>query len=196
MTERSEQAGPAPAQSAWTRIATPRLVLVALPVAALRAAAEGRLDEAGRIAGCDLRPFPAEEREIAEIRCRDLEQDPGYFPWSLRAICLKPDLRFVGHFNFHTKPDPDYLRDLAPGAVELGYYILPEFRRRGLAEEAARGMMDWAARSFGVRRFVVSVGPDNAASVAVAAKLGFSRIGSHIDDEDGYEDILALTRSG
>ncbi len=195
MADIEGQHGAAPTLSAWSRIATDRLVLVALPVAALRAAAEGRLDAAGRIVGCDLRAFPAEEREIAEIRCRDLEQDPDYFPWSLRAICLKPDLRFVGHFNFHTKPDPDYLRDLAPGAVELGYYILPEFRRRGLAEEAARGMMDWAAQNFGVRRFVVSIGPANAASVAMAAKLGFARIGGHIDDVDGYEDILALSHT-
>ena len=185
----------APPPPDWIRVATSRLVLVALPAAALRAVAEGRLDAAGQIAGCDLRPFPEEERAIAEIRCRDLERDPEYLPWSLRAICLKPDLRLVGHFNFHTRPDPDYLRDLAPGAVELGYYILPAFRRRGLAEEAARGMMDWAAAAFGVRRFVVSVGPANAASVAMAAKLGFARIGGHVDDEDGYEDILALTRN-
>lgn len=182
-------------QPAWIRVSTLRLVLVTLNEAALRALADGRLDEAGRLAGCDLRDFPAEERAITDIRLADLEKDPEYLPWSLRAICLKPDLRFVGHFNFHTRPGPEYLRDLAPGAVEFGYYILPAFRRRGLAEEAARGMMDWAARSFGVRRFVVSVGPANTASVAMAAKLGFTRIGSHVDDEDGYEDILAVNRT-
>ncbi len=193
MAEPDRHATAVPGQASWVRVATPRLVLVALPAGALRAAADGRLDAAGRIAGCDLQAFPEEERQIADIRWRDLEKDPGYAPWSLRAICLKPDLRFVGHFNFHTKPDPDYLRELAPGAVELGYYILPEFRRRGLAEEAARGMMAWAESAFGVRRFVVSVAPANAASVAMARKLGFTRIGSHIDDVDGYEDILALT---
>lgn len=194
MTHTEGNAGIAPPHPSWTRVETARLILVALPELALRALAEGRLEEAGRIAGCDLRLFPDEEREIAAIRCRDLEQDPSYFPWSLRAICLKPDLRLVGHFNFHTKPDPDYLRELAPGAVELGYTILPDFRRRGLAEEAARGMMDWAAENFGVRRFVVSIGSANTASVAMAAKLGFSRIGGHVDDVDGYEDILALDR--
>ena len=78
------------------------------------------------------------------------------------------------------------------GAVELGYFVMPGWRRRGLAEEAARAMMDWARRVHGVRRFVVSIGPANAASVAMARKLGFVRIGSHVDEEDGYEDILAL----
>ena len=37
----------------------------------------------------------------------------------------------------------------------------------------------------------VSASPQNAPSVAMARKLGFARIGSHIDEEDGYEDILA-----
>lgn len=173
------------------RVGTGRLALIALPAEALGAIAEGRMDLAGARAGCDLSGFPAEEREIARIRLADLALDPEYLPWSLRAICLKPELRCVGHFNFHSRPDPAYLRDLAPGAVELGYYILPEFRRRGLAEEAARAMMDWAADSHGVRRFVVSISPANAASVAMARKLGFARIGGHLDEVDGYEDILA-----
>jgi hypothetical protein len=38
---------------------------------------------------------------------------------------------------------------------------------------------------------VVSISPGNGPSVAMARKLGFAPIGSHIDEEDGYEDILA-----
>jgi RimJ/RimL family protein N-acetyltransferase len=37
---------------------------------------------------------------------------------------------------------------------------------------------------------VLSIRPDNTASQALAAGLGFVRIGSHIDDVDGLEDIL------
>lgn len=177
------------------RIETPRLALDLLSPAALQAVAEGRLDEASRLAGCDLTGFPEAERDIAAIRFKDLAADPGYLSWSLRLLRLKPDLRFAGHFNFHTRPDPDYLRELAPGAVELGYYVLPEFRRLGLAEETARGMIDWAARTHGVGRFIVSISPENTPSVAMARKLGFTRIGGHMDETDGYEDILSLTRT-
>jgi RimJ/RimL family protein N-acetyltransferase len=53
-------------------------------------------------------------------------------------------------------------------------------------------MMDWAARMYGIGRFVVSIGPGNAPSVAMARKLGFARIGGHMDETDGYEDILSL----
>jgi [ribosomal protein S5]-alanine N-acetyltransferase len=178
-----------------TQVETRRLSLQLLPPAALRAIAEGRLDEATHITGCDLGTFPDAERGIAAIRLKDLEADPGYLPWSLRLMRLKPDLRFAGYFNFHTRPDPDYLRALAPGAVELGYFVSPDFRRRGLAEETALGMMDWAARVHGIGRFVVSISPDNAPSVAMARKLGFARIGSHMDETDGYEDILSLGRT-
>jgi len=182
------------ADGSTPQIETPRLSLQLLTPATLHAIADGRFDEATRIAGYDLTAFPEAERGIAAIRLRDLETDPEYLPWSLRTMRLKPDLRFVGYFNFHTRPDPDYLRELAPGAVEFGYFVLPPFRRRGFAEEAALGMMDWAARAHGIGRFVASISPENAPSAAMARKLGFTRIGGHIDDTDGYEDILLLTR--
>ncbi len=182
-----------PSDLAWPRVETARLVAILLPPAALAALAAGDTAVAGAIAGCDLAAFPADERAIAARRHDDLVRDPGYLPWSLRALCLKPDLRLVGYFNFHSRPDAEYLRDLAPGAVEMGYHILPACRRRGLAEEAVRGMMDWARDAHGVHRFVLSISPANAPSLAMAAKLGFAWIGGHQDETDGYEDIFALT---
>ena len=50
--------------------------------------------------------------------------------------------------------------------------------------------MRWAHQVHGVTRFVLSIRPDNTASQALAAGLGFVRIGSHIDEVDGLEDIL------
>jgi len=177
--------------SDWPIVETPRLVLRTLPPAALAALVANDRAEASRLAGCDLGDFPDEGRAIAGVRLKDLADDPAYLPWSLRAIALKPSLAFVGHFNFHGKPGADCLEELAPGAVELGYFVMPARRRQGFAEEAALAMMDWASRIHGVRRFVVSISPENAPSVAMARKLGFARIGSHIDEQDGYEDILA-----
>jgi RimJ/RimL family protein N-acetyltransferase len=175
----------------WQTVETPRLMLRTLSMPALAALAAGDRAEASRLTQCDLEDFPDDQLSIAGIRLKDLKADPDYLPWSLRAILLKPSLRFVGHFNFHSTPNADYLKELAPGAVEMGYFVLPEFRRQGLAEEAVLGMMAWASQVHGVSRFVVSISPDNAPSVAMARKLGFTGIGSHIDDEDGYEDILA-----
>ena len=52
----------------------------------------------------------------------------------------------LGHIGFHGPPDER-------GMAEMGYTVLPPFRRRGYALEAARGMMDWALREHGVRLF-------------------------------------------
>ncbi len=172
-------------------IETPRLILRTLPLPALAALVANDRAEASRRAGCALEDFPDEERPIAGVRLKDVAADSGYLPWSLRAMALKPSLAFVGHCNFHGRPGADYLKDLAPDAVELGYFVMPEFRRRGFAREAVLGMMDWAARFHGVSRFVVSISPRNTASVAMGRKLGFARIGGHVDELDGYEDILA-----
>lgn len=175
----------------WVRIETPRLILCTLPQSALAALVAGDRAAASQLAQCDLGDFPDGQLSIAEIRLKDLADDPDYLPWSLRAMALKPSLRFAGHCNFHSRPNAGYLKELAPGAVEMGYFVLPELRRQGLAGEAVLGMMGWAAQTHGIARFVVSISPRNSPSVAMARKLGFARIGGHIDEEDGYEDILA-----
>ncbi len=41
----------------------------------------------------------------------------------------------------------------------------------------------------GVRKFVASISPDNAASQALIARLGFTQVGQVLDDEDGPEDV-------
>jgi RimJ/RimL family protein N-acetyltransferase len=81
------------------------------------------------------------------------------------------------------------LRELAPGGVEFGY-VFENDRRRGYPREACEALMDWAHRSHGVTRFVVSIRPANVASLELAKRLGFDRIGSHVDEEDGPEDIF------
>ena len=96
----------------------------------------------------------------------------------------------VGHIGFHTAPDPDYLRSLSPGGVELGLSVFPPFRRQGYAREAAIAMVHWAHQTHGVIGFVMSIRPDNTPSQGLAAELGFVRIGSHIDEVDGIEEIL------
>ena len=60
------------------------------------------------------------------------------------------------------------------------------------AREAALALMQWARDDHGITSFVVSIAPGNQASQALAAGLGFVRIGSHVDDVDGPEDVLVL----
>jgi RimJ/RimL family protein N-acetyltransferase len=72
--------------------------------------------------------------------------------------------------------------------------VLPPYRRRGYALEAARGLMDWAGREHGVRLFRLSIAPDNAPSLAMTAQMGFHRTGEQMDEEDGLELVFELAR--
>ena len=62
----------------------------------------------------------------------------------------------------------------------------------GIALEASRGLIRWASTEHRVGSFVVSVSPQNTASLSLISKLGFRRVGSQIDEEDGPEDIFEL----
>ncbi len=97
--------------------------------------------------------------------------------------------QFVGNIGFHGKPGSNALGAL--DAVELGYSVEPDFRRQHFAEEAIRGMMAWA-RARSISRFLVSVSPTNAPSLALAGKLGFIEVTRVVDDEDGPEIVFDL----
>ena len=100
----------------------------------------------------------------------------------------------VGHIGFHTGPAPAYLEPYSPGGIEVGYSVFPSYRRRGYAREACVALLRWAADERGVERFVMSIQPSNVPSLSLAASLGFVRIGSHIDEVDGVEDIFECHR--
>lgn len=58
--------------------------------------------------------------------------------------------------------------------VDVGFAFLPAYRGRGYASEAAAAVLDYGWRVVGLRRVVAIVSPDNAASVRVLERLGFS----------------------
>ena len=133
-----------------------------------------------------------EEQWVMRLRLQQLQQDSTLQPWLLRAIALREQRTMIGHIGFHSAPGAEYLSELAPGAVEFGYTVFAPFRRQGHAREACAALMQWARLERHVTRFIVSIRPDNIASRGLAAQFGFERIGSHIDEIDGLEDIYAL----
>lgn len=137
--------------------------------------------------------WPAHEAPLA-LRLSQLEADPALQPWLLRAIALRRSGEMVGYIGFHTAPGPEYLEQWLPGAVEFGFTIFPAHRGNGYALEASEALMQWAQESHGVTRFVLSISPANYPSQAIASRLGFVRIGEHLDEVDGVEDVLARYR--
>ena len=66
--------------------------------------------------------------------------------------------------------------DSERGIVEIGYFVLPHARRRGLATTIARLLADHAF-SLGIERVAAYVNVGNVASERVVERVGFTREG-------------------
>jgi ribosomal-protein-alanine N-acetyltransferase len=169
-----------------TTIKTPRLELVPL-AGALELLVEGRRDEAERVLGIALPDWWPDRHDLGFLafRSRQLAAEPDDRDWMPRLVVLSEAHAIIGHAGFHGKPGKNARED--PDAVELGYMIFAEQRGRGYATEVVRALVKWASDEHGVPRFIASIGPENAPSLALVRKLGFVEVGRHWDDEDGEE---------
>ena len=131
-------------------------------------------------------------KELMELRYQQIIRTPDYLPWSLRAIILRDKGMMIGHIGFHTQPGASYLHPFAPNGVEFGFSVFPDFRRNGYAREASLVLMAWAHQQQAVSEFILTISPDNISSLKLAQGLGFKKIGSHVDEVDGVEDIYRL----
>lgn len=171
-------------------IRSERLELVTLVPEPAEALLAGDRSVAEQLLGAAIpADWPDEhDARFLQRRLQEVRGQPETLEWSVRALVAGGQL--VGHAGFHGPPGRN-----GPGhadAVELGYTVFPPHRGRGYAQEAARALVAWAAAERGVCRFVASVAPSNAPSLAVVAKLGFVPAGEQWDEEDGRELVFEL----
>lgn len=167
-------------------IATPRLVLLSVDVQTIELLLARDEVAAGERLGAVLPDdLGAAAEGLLRVRLNDLRTAPEAQPWLLRVIAERgTPRRMVGLVGFHGPPD-------AAGRAEIGYEVLPQHRRRGIAAEAVRAMLAWASGQ-GARTFVASIRPDNAASRGVATHLGFRQAGSRWGPVEETELIFEL----
>jgi ribosomal-protein-alanine N-acetyltransferase len=170
---------------------------VSIPASLMRDLAAGRTATTER----RLRIRLPEEFALGDhVKLRPIHRDPQARPWLLRFIVLKADTSAtaaggdapraaVGLIGFHGPPDED-------GRAEIGYAVFAPFRRQGYAREAVSGLIEWAGRRHGVRRFLAAIAPDNEPSMRLALGLGFRQIGAQVDEADGLELIYELRPKG
>lgn len=108
------------------------------------------------------------------------------FGYGLFAVEDRASGRYVGdvglaHFQRGLGDDFD-------DAPEAAWMMAEETSGRGYATEAMAAAITWHERSFGAHRQVCIVDPANAASLAVAAKLGFRPFRSGLNR--GHEVLL------
>ena len=117
--------------------------------------------------------YPREDDRDAVTMLRD-----GADPWGPRHIVRAFDGLVVGSIGFFGPPAD---RDGTPEA-EVGYDLVVDARGHGAATEALRGLLALTDR--GGVRVRASVLPDNAASIRVLAKCGFTELrGANEDGE-------------
>lgn len=100
-----------------------------------------------------------------------LRSDPSSVGWWTYLFVHAKDRVLAGEGGFKGKPDESKV-------VEIGYAIVPEYRQRGLATEAARGLAGWAFSHPDVSAVVAETLPDGHGSIRVLEKLGMRLVGA------------------
>ena len=149
--------------------------LVALDFDQIRALAQGR---PAFLDGVRLH-WPEEDRRVLRYRCEALDEDAGSAPYLLHV--LLDDGEVAARIGCHAAPQD--------GSAEIGYFVSPARRGRGLATRMTEEFLDWLVGQ-GVRRARAAVGPDNTASLAIMSRLGFEQVGEQWDEEDGRELVF------
>ena len=88
------------------------------------------------------------------------------------------------------------LRPSAPDRWEIGYWVAPWARRRGVATHAVRLASTWAVRTYGLVRLALLTLEGNVASQGVALATGFRREGimrNLLDDRGHPVDAVVFS---
>jgi len=152
---------------------TQRLELVEGTVATLRAAIDD-LTKLGELVHARVpASWPPEhlDRQAIEWMIRHLEdparQGSANFYWViLRDGATSRTL--VGGCGYHTPSE---------GTLQVGYGLVPDFHRRGIATEATRAVVAELSGRPNVKRIVAETYPDHVASLGVMRKCGFEFVG-------------------
>ena len=98
--------------------------------------------------------------------------------WSWYGILCDDDRTLVAGLGFKGVPREN--------AVEVGYGVVEEFRRRGIATEAVSALIDWAFEDNRIARVDAQVHVGNLASERVLSNVGF-RPSHQAQNPDGLQ---------
>jgi ribosomal-protein-alanine N-acetyltransferase len=153
------------------RLSTCRLELRPLPAAAA-AALPVRRGEAATILGATLPPaWP--QPDLLDVLPMQASASPELERFGVWLMIERESNTVVGDIGFMGLPHDE--------AVEVGFSVIPDRRRRGYATESSRAIVDWALRQRGIRSVIARCETDNLASIGVLDRTGFVRTG----EEDG-----------
>ena len=117
-------------------------------------------------------------REAMPPSYQYLKSNPSALGWWTYLFVHTEDRALIGLGGYRGVPDSN-------GMVEIGYSIAPGYRGRGLASEAAAGMIDYAFSHTHVMRVDAHTLPEANPSTRVLQKVGMKYVGTDCDPDDG-----------
>lgn len=117
-------------------------------------------------------------REAMSHSYEYLKANPNALGWWTYLFIHGQDNALIGLGGFKGEAD-------SAGTVEIGYSIASGYRRRGLATEAARGLIDYAFRHSHVTEVSAHTLPERNPSTQVLQNVGMRHIAVVQDPEDG-----------
>jgi RimJ/RimL family protein N-acetyltransferase len=148
------------------------------------------------------RDFDGWARAMADERTvRYLGSKPMSRPESWRNMAMVMGhwaIRGYGFFSVEERGSGVWVGRVGPWypdgwpAPEVGWAIAPEFQGQGYATEAARASVRFAIAELGWRQVIHVILPGNAASIAVAEKVGSRLVGEQQGMSGLFPDRLLI----
>lgn len=131
-----------------------------------------------RVLGANVPKKWTESRDSFAPSAIRWKAHPPLQEWWVHLIVYRPDNMLVGSCGYKGEPD-------AEGCVEIGYEVKASHRGKGLATEAARGLVEHAFTFPEVVQVLAHTMPEENHSTRILEKLGFQRTGEVHDPTDG-----------
>jgi RimJ/RimL family protein N-acetyltransferase len=122
---------------------------------------------------------PGEPISLEKAKQLCIERAQGDDYW---AVILRSTSEMVGHLSFRQTGTQEFF------TWELGYIFNPEFHNQGYATEAAKALLAYGFKNFGIHRVVAHCSPENIASWRVLEKIGMRREGHYHKNIFFYRD--------
>jgi [ribosomal protein S5]-alanine N-acetyltransferase len=151
-------------------IRTDRLDLIPAPtefIELLVANEYGRAGDLSNLIVPDGWPHDDDARAGLSFHLKALQRNAAELLWRIRLIALRSNRTVVGSINLKGLPDEN-------GMVEIGWGVIPAYRRQGIAMEASEAVIKWISAQPKVRRIIATIPADNRASIHVAERLGMN----------------------
>jgi ribosomal-protein-alanine N-acetyltransferase len=116
--------------------------------------------------------------EAIQFSYEYLQANPDAHGWWMYLFIHVKDNALIGFGGYKGKADES-------GMVEIGYAIIPAYRGKGLATEAAEGLIDHAFSHAHIRKVEAHTLAEQNASTRVLEKVGMAHVGIAHDADVG-----------